>query len=576
MVRVAGAVPSERRSAVVKSAVIDTPALSLSTMGVDSAAIAKELTSGNRVQMAIRNAERPSNVFYRWSEDNSYWYMYALMDWYKREVSVLSTIVNRTVTELFRHDLDFRPRFALKCEECGEELQGFVTRCPSCGGYQLRRPDPTQKKYFVRPNGKSLLEEANDNGQSLLDVLKSYGESEILCNQAYMLCVTGDIVDESTGKLVRAYPLEFLAQDPKYVQNLYDQTGKPGTKWAFTRDNRSMLINMDTDEDAVNIATEDGKRLYPAYWKIGEDPGATGNYWLYTKEEVYQDHWYSQSMTYGIPIWLDIEDDLLTYHYLEKHFYKRYKFGYVRKMVILPGFSDEDVEDITKAIQDILATNDNSIPIVCTPPQLSGTAEMKAQTLELGTEDGAEALQAKADIRDRLCAHGGVPNLFAGDVEASGGMNNESQQITIFDRYLMDKYNRIDRLCEWILSWYPQITDWELCINRPSKAHTDAKRRMDKMQEAQMMKSLGFDITFADGEFRYSEEPIDQIMRKEQEAMAQQQAMMGQQEIADGGLRPGDGDGPPEKGTARREDEEIGDSKDEVDLSKREADDAME
>ena len=40
-------------------------------------------------------------------------------------------------------------------------------------------------------------------------------------------------------------------------------------------------------------------------------------------------------------------------------------------------------------------------------------------------------------------------------------------------------------------------------------------------------------------------------------------------------MMPGDGDGPPEKGTARREDDEIGAAKDEIDLSKREADDAL-
>ena len=93
---------------------------------------------------------------------------------------------------------------------------------------------------------------------------------------------------------------------------------------------------------------------------------------------------------------------------------------------------------------------------------------------------------------------------------------------------------------------------------------------MDRIQEAQMMKSLGFDIYFMDGEFRYSGEPIDQIQRKEQEKMQRQQMIMG------GGLRPGDGSGPPEQGTARREDSEIDASKDEVDLAKREAEDSAE
>lgn len=121
---------------------------------------------------------------------------------------------------------------------------------------------------------------------------------------------------------------------------------------------------------------------------------------------MYEDKWFKPSLTYGVPIWYDIEDDLLAYHYIEKHNLKKYKFGYVRKMVILPGFNDEDAEDIAQGVKDVLATNDNSIPIICTPPQMPGVAEQKAQTLELGTESSQDLLQVKNDIRDRLCAQG--------------------------------------------------------------------------------------------------------------------------------------------------------------------------
>lgn len=574
MVRVSGLSTPIRKS--VPAPAPASPSLPLSAIGADLESAAKSIAKSKRWSQAIMNAERPSNMWYRVTEQTSFWNMYALMDWFRSEVSVLSTVITRSTSELFRHDLDLQPKFALKCVDCGCECQNLEDTCPQCGSYRLRKPDESQKEYFKNPDGKSFLESANKNNQSLKDVLKSYSESEYQNNQAYMVCITGDIVDTETGRLERAYPLEFVAYDPKYVMCLFDETGTPGSRYAFTRDDRNSMIPLDQGDEAINDYDERGIELYPAYWKIGNSLGATGDYWLYTQEEVYQDHWFRPSLTYGIPTWFDIQDDLMTYHYMEKHFHKLYKYGYVRKMVILPGFNDDAVEDITKGIQDILATNDNSIPIICTPPQVPGTAEMKAQTLELGTEDSSQAIAIKNEIRDRICAHIGVPNLFAGDVEASGGMNSESQQITIFDRYLMDKYNYIDRLCDWIMSWFPQITDWELRVNRPSKAYTDAKRRMDRIQEAQMMKSLGFDIQFINGEFRYSKEPIDQVQRKQQEAMMQQQAAMGQQEIADGGMRPGDGDGPPEDGTMRREDEEVDDSADEVDLSKRESEDSLE
>ena len=526
--------------------------------------------------ITIGNAERPSNLWYKVTGQSTYWYMYALMDWYKSEVSVLSTIINRSTQELFRHGLELRPRFAYKCVDCGHESDFIIKECPVCGSRHLRKPDPTQKDYFVRPNGKSFLEEANDNGQTLKDVLKSYAEMQYQNNQAYNCCITGDIVD-GLGHLVRAYPLEFLSIDPKFVRMLYDDTGEIGNTYAYARDDRTTLYDF-ADRSSENIdrlarASDTGKELYPACYQIGENYGGTGRYRVYSKEEIYQDHWFAQSLIYGIPIWFDIEDDLLTWHYLEKHFLKRYKFGYVRKILILPGFNEDDAQDMVMGVQDVMAKNDNSIPIICLPPQIPGTAEMKAQVLELGTENANDAIAVKNEIRDRLCAHIGVPNIFAGDVEASGGMNNESQQITIYDRYLMSQYEMIDRQCNWIMSWFPKITDWELRVMRPSKAYTDARRRLDRIQEATSMKGLGFQVELSpNGEFVYGSKPLDQVQQEVQ--MKQQRDQMQQQEMAMNaqmGMMPGDGEGPPERGTLRREDSDVAGSKDEVDLSMRES-----
>lgn len=548
--------------------------LTLQDVGADLQSTADRVNS-SQGNIGIGNADRPSNIWYRMNGQSTYWYMYALMDWYRSEVSILSTLQLRFVSELCRYDLEFRPKFALKCEDCGYESDVIIDTCPFCGKHRLRMPDPSQKDYFKRPNGKSFIEEANNNKQPLMEVIRAFAESEFLQNQGYILCVTGDTYDKETGHRDKNYPLEFLAYDPKFVKYLYDETGQPNKLYGFTMEDRNTVINLNKAPNIINWMTADGKEIYPAAWQIGSNYGGTGKYFLYADEEIYQDHWFRSSIIYGVPTWYDIEDDLLTYHYIEKHNLKKYKYGYVRKILVLPGFNDEDVEDITKGIQDILAKNDNSIPIVCTPPQMANVAEMRAQTLELGTESSADLISVKNEIRDRVCAHGGMPNIFVGDVEASGGMNNESQQITILDRYLLRHYNATDRLCRWFLSWFPQITDWDLVIMRPSKAYTDVKRRMDRAQEAQIMKQLGYDQYYRYGEFWYTPEPVDQIQRKEQEAI-QKQKMMAQMEAQSRGLLPGDGDGPPEKGTARREDGDIDAAKDEIDLSKRESEDAQE
>lgn len=545
--------------------------------------LGKEDENDKPNRFAVGNTERPTDITYRVTMENNWWFMYARMYQYRQEVSVLSTIVSRSVDELTRYGFIWEPNFAKKCmnPKCGYEAKTMIDKCPICGGTEFRRPEAGQPdRYFVRSNGKSFMDEANNSGQSLKDVIRSYAEMEYLCNQAYLLCVAGDQYDTKTGLITKdkdgndnKYPLEFLALDPVKVQILFDDSGTPGRTKAFTMEDRHRAYDIIDDINELKTVTEKGLALYPAAYKVGENLGAAGQAWYYTMDEIYQDHWFRASLTYGIPTWFDIDDDLQTFHYLEKHFLKKYKFGYVRKILVLPGFGDDAVEEITKGITDVLATNDNSIPIVCTPPQLSGVAEMRAQTLDLGTENSNDALAVKNDIRDRLCAHIGVPNLFAGDVEQSGGMNNESQQITVYDRYLMGKMAFIDRLCAWIQSWFPQITDWTLKLDRPTKAMADAKRRLDKIQEAQQMKQMGFKVYLVDGEFRYSEQPLDQeqMEQQQEQAEAQQAGGAGGLEAMLGGVLPGDGDGPPEQGTARREDADINASKDEIEQSMREA-----
>ena len=577
MVRVTGPRIIDHGEPIIKAAALPrvqeppSRSFSLGDFGADMKRTAEIHNSGDRVRAGVMNAERPSNLWYRTSGMSTYWYMYSLMDLYASEVSILSTLFHRSTTELFRYGLELSPKFAKKCTKCGYECQTLIDECPQCGSTHLRRPDASQKDYFRRPNGKSFLDEANDSGQSMKDVLKAYAFSEYQNNQAYTLCITGDIVDKETGHLLRAYPLEFIPEDPKFVRYLYDETGKPGTDFAFTRDDRNTLINLNDDPDALEVADERGYELYPAVWQVGSNFGGTGRFWLYTQEEVYQDKWFKPSLIYGIPHWFDIEDDILTYHYIEKHNLKKYKFGITRKLLLLPGFNDEDVEDITKGIRDVLATNDNSIPIVCTPPAMPGVSEMQAQVLELGDDDASILLSEKDDIRDRICAHGGVPNLWVGDVEQSGGMNNESQQITTFDRYLMDKYEAIDRQCRWIMSWFPQITDWELTIVRPGKASEKLRKRMDQIQEAQGMQGLGFTVEIVDGDFRYSSKPAPPQMDPGMAGPPGPDPMAGPPIGED----LGPSEGLPDPGAARRDDPDVDDAKSQTEESQSDAASAM-
>ena len=459
----------------------------------------------------IFSGGRPTNFLNTMQMSTAFWQPYAMMDFYMREVSILATIRSRSVIEIFRYGIDWEPKFVCKCTECGREYQETVKVCENCGSMRMIQPDESQKDYFVRPNGKSFIEEANNSQQSLKAVLQSYAESEYQNNMAYLLCVTGDVVNTETGEIEHQYPLELVTVDPKFVRRMFDESATPGKEMGFLIEDRSVGIPI---EGNPMLRTEDGRPIIPAYFRVGSSFGGTGNIWYYGKDEMYTDNWFSQSQTYGIPPWLDIEDDILSYHYMEKHQLKRWQYGYVRGLLVFPGFNRQSMNNMAKSIQKVLAKNDNSIPMIALPPAVPGAGEQKVQFVSLTGDTASDLMQYKNDIRDRLCARVGVPNLIVTDTENSGGLNSESLQVTVFDRYLMDKYDHVDDLFDWFLgTFFPKITDWNLRLVRPPKMNTELKQKQEEAQYAMTMKNLGFAIlSQKNGKIEISDTPAQQGM----------------------------------------------------------------
>lgn len=453
----------------------------------------------------IITAGRPTNFINSMLMATTYYQPYLLMDYYMREVSILATIRSRSVKEIFRYGIDWQPKFAKKCSQCGMEYQENAKRCDRCGNEIMISPEERQKDYFVRPNGRSFLKEANDSGQSLKSVLQQYAESQYQNNQAYLGCISGDVVD-SEGTIEKQYPLEFVTYDPKFVKKLFDESAVLGGEMGFVAEDRMRGFYMSAYPTQV---TEDGLKVIPAFYKVGRDFGATGECWYYSKDEIFCDNWFGQTQTYGVPPWMDIEDDILSYHFIEKHQLKRWQYGYVRGLLVFPGFNRNSMENLAKSIQKVLAKNDNSIPMIALPPAVPGAGEQKVQFVSLTNDSAGDLMTYKNDIRDRLCARVGVPNLIVTDTESSGGLNSESQQITVFDRYLMDMYDHVDDMLEWIIStWFTKITDWKLTVTRPPKMNSELKEKQEEVQYALSMKNLGFPpLSQKNGKFEFPEFP---------------------------------------------------------------------
>ena len=454
----------------------------------------------------IYSAGRPTNFLNKMLRATTFWQPYALMDYYMREVSILATIKSRSVKEIFRYGIDWEPKFVRKCAECGREYDNAVVEC-DCGSKKLYEPDKLQQDYFGY-NGVSFLDKANRSGQSLKRVWQMFAESQYQNNMGYIGVITADFVDEN-GKLYEQMPIEIVNYDPKFVKRLFDESAVPGKEECFATQNRGVSYSQLQYPD---LMMEDGTKLHPAFYRVGNNYGAVGEVWFYDEDEIFCDNWFSPSQTYGVPIWLDIEDDIISYHFMEKHQCKRWEHGYVRGLLVFPGFNKKSMLELSKSIKNVLAKNDNSIPMVALPPAVPGTGTQEVKFITLTNDTASDLMTYKNDIRDRLCGRAGVPNLIVTDTEASGGLNNESQQLTTFDRYLTDMYDNVDySFNTWLLpKWFPKITDWKLVVRRPPKMNTELKEKMENAQYATTMKNLGFaPISQKDGVFQFPEKPQD-------------------------------------------------------------------
>ena len=333
-----------------------------------------------------------------------------------------------------------------------------------------------------------------------------FAESQYQNNMGYIGVITADFID-ADGNLHEQMPIEIVNYDPKFVKRLFDESAVPGTEECFSKKNRSVSYSQEAYPD---LEMEDGTKLSPAFYRVGENYGAVGNVWFYDEDEIFCDNWFSPSQTYGVPIWLDIEDDIISYHFMEKHQCKRWEYGYVRGLLVFPGFNKKSMLELSKSIKNVLAKNDGSIPMVALPPAVPGAGEQKVQFIPLTNDTASDLMTYKNDIRDRLCGRAGVPNLIVTDTENSGGMNNETQQLTTFDRYLADMYDNVDFLLNsWLLPvWFPKISDWRLVVRRPPKMNTELKEKMENAQYAMTMKNLGFPPkSQKNGVFQFPEKP---------------------------------------------------------------------
>ncbi len=428
---------------------------------------------------------------------------YAMMEplhkayWMYHNVSIVADISKTITDEIFRNGLEWSKRFIKVCSLCGYNLTEDADTCPICGSTELDEPDESQQLLYYRSNGKSYLEEANDFGQSLTAVLETMSMHIEVANRGVLL-VTKSYLFDARGNIKVAVADEIVALDPRYVFPVFDpRSGRmgDGSRTCIRCQERKRLSSNQS------VCPDCGKKTYEIKYKT-QMPQSPERYFI--DGEILMVSKYGYEL-FGFPLLLNAEDDVFLYYFLEKRprlFYERAKSPGI---LFIPTNNPRELTNTWKAVSNDLEIDPYNFPVMSLPPD----GQKSAEFLKLMEDPSTDHIAIKTDALRRLGSLYGIAPLWSNDTSTSGGLNNESQQLTISNR-AFERGQRLfnDDVLPW-LSLQLGITDYVLKLKPSEDADElrDEQLLSAKLDNVQKALQVGLTVEWKNGELEISGTP---------------------------------------------------------------------
>ncbi len=417
---------------------------------------------------------------------------------FEQNVSTFADVVQTLKQETFRRGLSWKPRWVQKCAQCGMKFQEKISVC-QCGSQTFLEPDAAQKMNFNREDGKTFLAQANDDitAPSLKETCKEAHGHLNIADMAYILLVK-NYLQAPSGDIISSKPIEILSVDPRLIQPILQKNGLPGGMYWICLEHRD---HIESHADAVCKIC--GKKLYEAYF---ETTDGTKKY--YIKDEVKLFNLYYSG---GQPPIVKLADEAYSLFYLGKRTRASYEEGHGRGMLVFPTNNPASFYTFWEKSLQMWREDPNEIQVTTFD---AGQGKGKPELIKFLDDPNPEQIQVKTDLRNRIMSFFGVSPLFMSDTSASGGLNNEGQQITVTNRAV--EFNQgvwngdpetfyEDGILTWICDQFG-ITDYTLQLN-PSEEQDEMAEKQRLAQDitnARGMFDMGFDVLFEDGKFIFS------------------------------------------------------------------------
>lgn len=450
----------------------------------------------------------------------------------------LRTATTHLRNEIFRRGLEWEPAFEFKCPECDEEYTAkhakrLKYRC-DCredgaefrdydGKGRARATDDDGRRGVPmrKPNKKeidlynSLTDRANYFGQSFESILRSCEDDLNTVDDAFIYMRISYEMSDYELEAARENPFDLDSRpdtevinvfrlDPTLVEFDMDDRGIPGQAHHLCVFHRDSVLDVPTgqgwDAEWKGICPECGLRTYPVYYKYSEmqsnayAPGRPQALYLLENEVI---HWsrYSPSETYGYPPVLSIYEKAMTLIGMDRYLYDYFYERRVPQGVVTVVTDDVVSFEATK--QDLEARmqqDPHYIPWVAIASK-SGQGKMEFVRFAYSLDE-LDYLPVRDEIRERVAGLYGVSQIWMQSTEGIGGLNNESQQLTVMSRVVegaqRSYHTDVFPLFEKALG----VRDWHLKIRMPEETNEliELQIMQTKATVAQMMAGMGFGV----------------------------------------------------------------------------------
>ena len=512
---------------------------------------------------------------------------------FAKNVEEVRAPINHIISEVFRRGIVWEAKFAVKCLKCGTEYNEEVDECTKCdqdelenvledkkdksappsqmgmsqppatpgmgpgpqplpapgnvpnmpmGGppavtsgldddkekkskknIKLQKPDVSEKNRL-----ETFLKNCNIWGQPLEEVLRTTW-FDINSTDDFFLYIVKEYKQNEETKDVHSKPIEIRRLNPAFVEWDLDVNGLPK--------NTHFTCYIHRDEslaDEGGECEECGSNLIPIMYKYYYH----GKILYLFDSEVIHDSKFLPSETYGYSPILTLLNKILTLRGMDLNLYR---FFYEREMpASMLLVSTDDVEALRKERDHIIANmrkDPNYIPMVAVSTKNQrGRVDMIRLFHTLQEMD---YLPVREEIRERIAALWGVTPIWQGSPGEYGGINSQTQQLTVMSRVVENDQRMIeDKIFPRILESFG-VSDWVLSLPQPEEK-AEATRigfAQQRISAANMLVQMGFDVKIQSGD-KVGLDDLNFTVSGQAINPQQQQMMMG------GGMGgpPGEGD----------------------------------